>query len=272
LIYINSPSLFRRSLRIENRLETHDLAIPLPISPSNNDQNNTTSTRQLRVLLLSPSSTSTANLPHTLNRINHFAGLTGGQDLIIVFLLCSSTGLDTSKSNPAITVPSANTNQDTIHPTLAFTQLQASLLPRTDIPYIPILPLSNLSNLPELLQKHASALSHRHQQAQTTSNNRPKPLELLERTTAEPPMDRETVYFVTDCFSNLRELAMTCTEPGVDLEGLLGGSDGLEGLRSGGGDGRVAGATERLRELRDLVGWERFKEIVDFWSDEWVIE
>jgi hypothetical protein len=85
-------------------------------------------------------------------------------------------------------------------------------------------------------------------------------------------MDQGTVYFVTDCFANLRELAMTCTEPGVDLQGLLEGSDGFEGLRSGRDDERITTATERLRELRELVGWERFKEIVDFWSDEWVIE
>jgi hypothetical protein len=85
-------------------------------------------------------------------------------------------------------------------------------------------------------------------------------------------MDQETVYFVTDCFANLRELAVTSTEPEVDLQGLLEGSDGFEGLQSGRGDGRTATATERLRELRDLVGWERFKEIVDFWSDEWVAE
>ena len=85
-------------------------------------------------------------------------------------------------------------------------------------------------------------------------------------------MDRETLFFVTDCFANLRELAMSCTEPGAELQDLVEGSDGFEGLRSGGGEGRVASATERLRELKDLIGWERFKEIADFWADEWVVE
>lgn len=83
-------------------------------------------------------------------------------------------------------------------------------------------------------------------------------------------MDRETVYFATDCFANLREMAMACTEPGVDISGLLGASDGFEGLQPGAGQGRVA--TEWLRELRDLIGVERFREIVEFWADEWVIE
>ena len=83
-------------------------------------------------------------------------------------------------------------------------------------------------------------------------------------------MNRETLFFVTDCFASLRELAMACTEPGVDVSGLLGGSDGFDVLHSGSGQARVA--TERLRELRDLVGGENFREIVDFWADEWIIE
>ena len=254
------------SLPTENRLETHDLAIPLTTTLDTNGQNHITSNRQLRVLLLSPTSISAANLPHTLDRIHHFAGLTGGQDLVIVFLLSPPARTNANASDQTI-----STNTD-IKSTLAFTHLQASLLPRTDIPYIPILPVSNLTNLPELLQKHASALSHRHQQPPTTSNNMSKPLELLELATTEPPMNRETLFFVTDCFANLRELAMASTEPGVDLQGLLEGSDGFEGLRSGGGEGRVATATERLVQLRDLIGWERFKEIADFWADEWVAE
>ena len=85
-------------------------------------------------------------------------------------------------------------------------------------------------------------------------------------------MIRETLFFVTDCFANLRELAMACTEPGVELQGLVEGSVGFEGWRSGGGEGRVATATERLVELRGLIGWERFKEIADFLADEWVVE
>ena len=254
------------SLPTENRLETHDLAIPLTTTLDTNGQNHITPTRQLRVLLLSPTSISAANLPHTLDRIHHFAGLTGGQDLVIVFLLSSPARTNANASDQTI-----STNTD-IKSTLAYTHLQASLLPRTDIPYIPILPVSNLTNLPELLQKQATALSHRHQQPPTTSNNTSKPLELLELATTEPPMIRETLFFVTDCFANLRELAMACTEPGVELQGLVEGSVGFEGWRSGGGEGRVATATERLVELRGLIGWERFKEIADFWADEWVVE
>ena len=222
------------SLPTENRLETHDLAIPLTTTLDTNGQNHITSNRQLRVLLLSPTSISAAHLPHTLDRIHHFAGLTGGQDLIIVFLLSPPVRTNADASDQTI-----STNTD-IKSTLAYTHLQASLLPRTDIPYIPILPVSNLTNLPELLQKQATALSHRHQQPPTTSNNTSKPLELLELATTEPPMNRETLFFVTDCFASLRELAMACTEPGVELQDLVEGSDGFEGWLSGGGEGRVA--------------------------------
>jgi hypothetical protein len=265
----SGPCRLSCSLSTENRLETHDLAITLPTSLNTSGHNNITSTRQLRILLLSPTSTSTANLPHTLDRVHHFAGLTGGQDLIIVFLLSVPVTADTNTSD--ITNPSTIS----AHPTLAFTHLQASLLPRTDIPYIPILPLANLASLPELLLKHASALSYKHHQPPTTSNNTTtKPLDLLQLATAEPPMDRETLFFVTDCFTSLRELAMACTEPGVDLRGLLDvssdGFDGAQGLLSSSGEGRVA--AERLRELRGLVCGERFSEIADFWADEWVVE
>jgi hypothetical protein len=208
-------------------------------------------------------------LPRTLDRIHHFAGLTGGQDLIIVFLLSEPANADTNTSNNTIS------STTSAHPTLAFTHLQASLLPRTDIPYIPILPLANLSNLPDLLLKHTSALSHKHHQPSIPPNNTSKPLELLELATTEPPMDRGTLFFVTDCFANLRELAVACTEPGLDLRGLLEGSsdgfDGAQGLRYEGGEGRVA-ATERLRELRGLIGAERFGEVTEFWGDEWVVE
>jgi hypothetical protein len=267
--YISSRSTrLTCSFSTENRLETHDLAIPLSIKFDTNGHNNIVQTRQLRVLLLSPTSTSTANLPHTLDRIHHFAGLTGGQDLIIVFLLSAPATADTNTSDKT------NPSTISVHPTLAFTHLQASLLPRTDIPYIPILPLANLANLPDLLLKHASALSNRHHQPSITPNSTTKPLDLLQLATAEPPMDRETLFFVTDCFANLRELAMASTEPGVDLQGLLeassDGFDGAQGLRSSSGEGRVA--TERLRELRSLVGAEKFREITDFWADEWVVE
>lgn len=83
-------------------------------------------------------------------------------------------------------------------------------------------------------------------------------------------MDRETLFFVTDCFANLRELANACTEPGVDLRGLLLLLGDEDELGVGSGKGRVA--IEKLRELRDLVGRKRFMEITDFWADEWVIE
>ena len=72
--------------RTENRLETHDLAIPLSASLDTNTSN-AEPTRELRVLLLAPSWTLEASLPSTLDRLHHFASLTGGQDLAIVFLL-----------------------------------------------------------------------------------------------------------------------------------------------------------------------------------------
>lgn len=268
-------SAHTHSARKENRLETHDLAIPLSAS-LNTNTGNTEATRELRVLLLAPSWTLETTLPKTLDRIHHFASLTGGQDLAIVFLLDPpKTSSFTSVKDLTSTVSDADAG---VKGVLAYAKLQASLLPRSDIPHLPILPLASVEGLPGFLMKQVTALSRQPQPAPASAS----PFGMLQMSTTEPPMDRQTAYFATDCFANLRELAVACTEPPAEATssspsfGLDGNTlpqssaGGHHGHLRAGSQGR--GAEEALRQLRGLVGEQRYTELVEFWLDEWVVE
>jgi hypothetical protein len=260
--------------RIENRLDTHDVAIPL-IDSTNPSWGNTESSRQLRVLLLAPSWTLENNLSTTLDRIHHFASLTGGQDLAIVFLLNqpkTSSFISVKDLTSTNTEPEAGTKG-----ILAYAQLQSSLLPRDDIPHIPVLPLASVDGLPGLLTKYAAALSRKPQPVPPTTS----PFEMLQFSTLEPPMDRATAYFATDCFHDLRDLAVaSCTEPAAEStssspsfgvgemsQSCFAGHHGRHGFAS-----QRYNAGEGLRQLRGLVGEQRYGELVEFWLDEWVVE
>ena len=262
-------------MHTENRLETHDLAIPLPAT-LNASTSNAEPTRELRVLLLAPSWTLEATLPKTLDRIHHFASLTGGQDLAIVFLLNppkTSSFVSVKDLTSADSDPDAETKG-----VLAYARLQASLLSRSDIPHIPILPLASVESLAGLLTKTITALSRtpQHTSASTT------PFGMLQLSTTEPPMERQTAYFATDCFANLRELAVACTEPPTEptssSPSFGTGGSGFSPSSAGGQFGNIGtasrgrGTEEGLRQLRALVGEQRYTELVEFWLDEWVVE
>jgi hypothetical protein len=227
------------------------------------------------VLLLAASWTLEAALPKTLDRIHHFASLTGGQDLAIVFLL------NPPKTSSFISVKdltSTDSNPDAgTKGVLTYAKLQASLLSRSDIPHIPILPLASVEALPGLLTKTIAALSSKPQYMPNTTT----PFGMLQLSTTEPPMDRQTAYFATDCFANLRDLAEACTQPAAEptssSPSLMGGISFSQSSARGQGSytgtaSQGRGATEGLRQLRSLVGEERYSELVEFWLDEWVVE
>jgi len=95
-------------------------------------------------------------------------------------------------------------------------------------------------------------------------------------------MDRQTAYFATDCFADLRELAVACTEPAAELSSSspsygMGETVFLQSSAGGhasymGTPSQGRGAEQGLRQLRGLVGEERYSELVEFWLDEWVVE
>ncbi|KAM0700287.1 hypothetical protein Q7P35_012007 [Cladosporium inversicolor] len=259
----------------ENRLETHDLAIPLSASLDTNTSN-AEPARKLRILLLAPSWALEAALPNTLDRIHHFGSLTGAQDLAIVFLL-NPPKTPSFISVKALTATDNDRDAGT-KGVLAYAKLQASLLSRSDIPHIPILPLASVEGLPGLLTKTIAALSLKPQQTPASAT----PFGMLQLSTTEPPMDRETAYFATDCVADLRELAIACTGPTTEPSSSspsfgIGGS----AYSQSSADGRLAymgaaslgrGVEEGMRHLRSLVGEQRYSELVEFWLDEWVVE
>lgn len=95
-------------------------------------------------------------------------------------------------------------------------------------------------------------------------------------------MDRQTAFFTTDCFASVRELALACTEPfGEVTSSSPFDATPMGAMSQASFDGRYgnsqttvrdSGAQDPLRQLRSLVGEQRYGELVEFWNDEWVVE
>jgi hypothetical protein len=217
-----------------------------------------------------------SNLPNTLDRIHRFASLTGGQDLAIVFLLNppkTSSFISVKDLTSTSSDPEAGTKG-----VLAYAKLQASLLPRSDIPHISILPLASLESLPGLLTNYATGVSRTPQRVPVSTS----PFEMLQLSTTESPMDRQTAYFATDCFTDMRDLAVVCTEPVAEptssspsfgADRGAASQSGIAGCHGHLGHAhREHDAAERLRQLRELVGEQRYTELVEFWLEEWTVD
>jgi hypothetical protein len=225
---------------------------------------------------MAPSWTMESNLPNTLDRIHRFASLTGGQDLAIVFLLNppkTSSFISVKDLTSTSSDPEAGTKG-----VLAYAKLQASLLPRSDIPHISILPLASLESLPGLLTNYATGVSRTPQRVPVSTS----PFEMLQLSTTESPMDRQTAYFATDCFTDMRDLAVVCTEPVAEptssspsfgADRGAASQSGIAGCHGHLGHAhREHDAAERLRQLRELVGEQRYTELVEFWLEEWTVD
>ncbi|KAK0285775.1 hypothetical protein LTR35_005115 [Friedmanniomyces endolithicus] len=262
------------SLR-ESRLDTHDIAIALGAA-DDPATGIATTTRHLRYLLLAPSFLDQNHIGITLDRIQHFASLTGSQDLAIVFLLQPppATGFASAQH---LFDDASNSSRSSSDGMYAYTSLQAALMDRSDIPYIPILPLGTLSTLPDLLKRHTSSMARSPPKA---ISRPPKSLDLLRLCTANPPMPQQTAYILSDLFPGLRELATACTSissaPGSSspsaraATGLLSSQDtemlGMSTQTS------HAGGYGKLKRLRDLVGEQQCLDVVDFWREEWTAD
>jgi hypothetical protein len=213
-----------------------------------------------------------AKLEHTLERIRHFAGLSGGEDIVIVFLLYppTNTSFITAKQ-----LTNGTTDVDGIAGTLAYSSLQAQLLNRDDVPQVPILLLSKLDGLSSLLKKHVASLDQQPPPQRHTATT----FDLLKLCTASPAMSQQTALILSDLFADLRELAWTCTnvEPDPDsspTSAQLTASQLME--RSGLPDifsSSVSSITpvSKLKSLRDLVGEKEYNAIIDFWQRDWAM-
>lgn len=275
------PCVERPKLMVtpESQLITHDISLPLDAG-IDAKTGKALPTRQLRLLLLSRTSVSADKLDETLKRVRHFASLTGGQDLAIVFLLSAPpTGSFMSAKQVANGATAAGASDtDGVY---AYTKLQAEMVGRNDVPYIPILPLASLESLPILLTKHVAAIT-RPRQLHATTKPIATSFELLQLCTAIPPMQQQTGYILSDLFSSLQELAEACTtvssapnssSPSARAAAVAGLSqtDDMYGLSTR-TNGMEDSAHGKLKRLRDLVGEQQCMDIVDFWRDEWTVD
>ncbi|GAB7363545.1 hypothetical protein MBLNU230_g3812t1 [Neophaeotheca triangularis] len=255
----------------ESRLETHDICIPLnPTIDSRTGQ--TTSSDQLRVLLLSPSAVTENAATNSISRIRHFASLTGGKDLIIIFLLAPTQPPPSSFVTAKQVAHDNDPHQTGLAGIHAFTQLQVLIHNDQEIPHIPTLPLAKLEGLADLLSKHATAMAARYSRAKRQPAPATAPFELLKLCTADPPMSQEHAYVLSDIFPRLRDLAVACTSVTPETEAGFFSADSREmqgsSMVSGGGPG-VEG---RLEDLRVLLGEQAYRNVVDFWGAEWTID
>ncbi|KAK3719115.1 hypothetical protein LTR37_004679 [Vermiconidia calcicola] len=257
----------------ESQLSTHDLEIPYR---SNDDprSDSTSPARQLRVLLLSPSAVSEPKLDATFKRIQHFASLTGGEDLAIVFLLAPP--LVKSFVTAKRLIPGHGEKDSNVEGIHGYSKLQAETLNHSEIPYVPILPLCKPEGLADLLKKHIMSLTRPppKQKAAATS------FELLQLCTANPPMSQQAAFILTDLFTDLRDLARVCSSVGSAPSSSSPTARLAASQETGVPDlsldmstqGSDSSATNRLKRLRDLVGDQECQAVIDFWKEEWTVD
>ena len=230
--------------------------------------------RQLRALLLSRSAVSDVKLYDTLKRIQHFASLTGGEDILIVYLLNTPPG--------SSFVSAKELNKDTSDDSTpadaiaAYSKLQAEMIICTETSYIPIRPISRLDDLSDTILKHVSALKVEPRKQETLS----KSFELLKLCTANPPMADQTAYLLSDLFADFKDLAAACStvtgapsSSSPSARAAAFQSSGVYGINIDTSTPNLdSTAAENLKTLRDLVGEQECQDVIDFWKEEWLVQ
>jgi len=239
----------------------------MPLKPARGErQTDPRVERCLRVLLLSPTATANTNLDATVQRIRHFAALTGGEDLIIVFLLNADPAKHKSIGPSENGMHSASGEH-------AYAELQAELVNHIEIPYMPVLPVCKIDEIQPLLSNHTAAL------ASPTPVCKPSatPRELLQLCTANPPMATHTANVLTDLFLNIGDLATACSMGSFAIGPGSSSSPGRTIDHASydmveRGTPRMQDYAARLRTFSELVSDQEWRNIVDFWTNEWVID
>ncbi|KAI0176202.1 hypothetical protein GGR52DRAFT_349973 [Hypoxylon sp. FL1284] len=158
----------------EAKLETHDVAIPLPSSGRQ-------AQRALCAILLSPSD---VGKDECRGRIQRLSRLSGGEDIAIVFLLKQEQGQGSA--------------------TAALMTLQLDLVGEFEMPIIPVNSVQAVStNLMAFYRQicTSSGSSKKANPAQT----------LLPYCSDRPPLPEHTVNVLTDITSNIRDLLDTAS-------------------------------------------------------------
>ncbi|KAK4965586.1 hypothetical protein LTR66_003677 [Elasticomyces elasticus] len=255
----------------EHKLDTHDIEVSVK-SLADPVTGNTRTTRQLRFLLLSPSSTSDVELQNTLERVARFAALTGGQDIAIVFLLSHHAAASfVSARSLAHGIGGITDPCDGMH---AYMKLQAELFTRDDIPNVSILPLAKPEGLPTLIKNHVKTLAK-------PKFLHPRPVDcskMLAHCSSTPPLGQFAVDVVSDYFPSLRHLATAATVPEIQQvnDPLTQDSYNLRNWTARSpehtADGGSLDVCHSLALLLDLLSRKEVQDIADFWKEEWVAE
>jgi hypothetical protein len=82
-------------------------------------------------------------------------------------------------------------------------------------------------------------------------------------------MALQTAYYLSDLFTDLTDLAKACTSDAALRPIVMSVDD--EGLVENPGN-ETQQSDERMTRLRDLVGPEGYRNLVDFWTEEWIAE
>lgn len=234
---------------------------------------NATPARLLCILLLSRSAVSDAKLRETMERIQHFSLLTGGRDLLILFLLNPPN--DTSFTSAKELTKNDGNNVADEDAIVAYAKLQAELFSEAEIPYLPIRPILSIDELQTTIEKHITALKTQEMRSKPPSI----PFELLKSCTVNPPMSEQTAYIISDIFADLKDLAATCSAissaPNSSSPSAI--VDAIQSSQTYALDSSLStlstniNAVTKLKHLRDLVGVQECQNVVDFWKVEWLL-
>ncbi|TKA77031.1 hypothetical protein B0A49_02314 [Cryomyces minteri] len=292
----------------ETTLSTHDIAFPLPLRAAQ-PPTLASPPRRLLFLLLTPSTVTPTTLPATLTRIQHFASLTGGTDIAIVFLLNAASApapAPTRASYPTLAPGSAppppsnpafvsaksllahtTTTTTTTTPPLpdgihAYTALAAALF-APDLPTIPLVPLAQLVGLPALLRRYVDGVSSSLVKTPMPTEPKVRAEELLALCTTRPPLGRQAVFVVTDLFADLRRVAAAAapvfaagalgeSSHGSETDVEMGEAGGYGGQMGWRGEGARGDQNEGVKRLYEYLDADEVEGILDFWREEWVAE
>ncbi|KAL1383785.1 hypothetical protein HDK64DRAFT_40443 [Phyllosticta capitalensis] len=222
-----------RSLHAEKNFEKYDLIIP-----SNRGN--------VLVLIVTPGSVEPERLATTVERVRRFATLKGGNDSAILFLLqplgktIPTYFLDGGVGRTVPVLP-ASRDPSPIEPYDRF----KTALDANSISAPPILLAPSNQSVEPVLKAFIGGQQSTHPPSFAESFN--TALDILPHcTAATEPLDRETIFCLTDLFPCLRDLAYSSTD---DKE-----------------------AQELLKGMNKIVGQQAVQDVIDFWREEWVAE
>ncbi|KAG8630616.1 hypothetical protein KVT40_002235 [Elsinoe batatas] len=174
------------------------------------------------------------------DRLQHFAAITGGQNLAICFLLASEiegTHFHQS-STPACGLQ-------------AYTKLQCILTVESELPTLPVLLCANAGDVGATVKAHIESLV-----SYQPGPPLPHPGNLLAGCTIGPYMSSAEVSSVASLFGNIGNLASACVASAEQSQ-----SNGLMELTA---EDRTS--IMRLEALRRQIGDERARGILGFWT------